>query len=230
MNTTPAARMNWLPLPWANYGDGLLEARGTDRRDYQNTIKERLLESIALCHWEAVSEHAKKQGHSVEKIGRQLGVHRTTVERWIRKEHTPHPDKFFGALVVVLKEEIHRVAFPQNRDAVWLAVRRTLGVIREKDCEEPAPRKATLDRNALRVVQHAVRHREGEALIPGQEGRTEDAHRVLGHVLRQMAGRQPHEVPSLAEAINAFDAWVTPYVLFRVGLIRGWEALDELAA
>src|SRR4051812_41238271 len=96
---------------WHHLGLEVLRVLGIEETNYQNEkVKDRLLQSVALCYWDALTRYARaEKGLTVEDIGKRLGVHRATVNRWMAEEHLSHPDKFFGAIVVVLREEMQQI-------------------------------------------------------------------------------------------------------------------------
>jgi hypothetical protein len=213
---------------WVQVGFEQLMVLGIDCENFQReVIKDRLLKSIAFVYWTTLTDYAKAEhGLHVEDIGRRLGVNRSTYNHWIKEENCPAAEKFFGVLVIVLKKEIQDVGFPCNREVSWRGVKRTLGLIRERECglvrREP-------DREELACIRFVTCHRLGGKLVPKDRHIDSGAQEVVfTDALRYLRKRFPNGRIRSSRLISQVIAdWARPYVLFRVGLLKGWESLDD---
>ena len=68
------------------------------------------------------------------------------------------------------------------------------------------------------------------ATFPLGDSRAASAVDIYADVLAKLRGHLPGgTAPSAASAERAIDRWLVPYLLFRVGLLAGWEHLDDEA-
>lgn len=216
-----------LPEGWLRLGCALLEERGIDESNYRNrTVKERLMEAMAVPNILALVEHARKlePGGALER----LGLHRGTPNRWLKNETQPHAREFFGLLLVGLRKELSEVRLPGNRQVIWEAVSRTLAIIREKECERDR-RHPT--REEFVCVWWSMRHPSANELTPDQsEPDLARIKEMFADVVHQTQKAVPGGVIRTTElARRALMEWALPYTLFRIGLLSDWEFLDEAA-
>lgn len=182
-----------------------------------------MFESIRRTFWDALVRHAATRNLGVDDIGRGLGTDRGTYNKWYRVP--PEAMVFQAAVVLVLRETLSRMPVPEHKDVVLAVVEHTLrGIGREELSREAG----AFDRERWRCV-HRFLHHPG-SFTPETKVKLSDdaADRVLRDVVRwnidtghAAAVRTP---ATLAAAV--FD-WCQPYALFRLGLLRGWERLDD---
>jgi hypothetical protein len=215
-----------LPGEWFDLGRKILQARGIEELHYQNkTIKERLLDSMAVPNILALVESARRSmgGTDGEEVVERLGLHRGTPNRWLKNESQPHARLFFGLLTLGLRKEIHEVNLPRNREVLWQAISRTIAIIREKECGRD---RRCPSREEFAFVRLLMRHPHSDVLLGNRHTSTEKD--VLRDVLRVVRSQFSGEVVQSAEDAQRTAAeWLRPYLLFRIGLLHEWEFLDD---
>jgi len=218
MERRPPAWSDRLHPEWIRHGIEHLAERGIEDSKYRNkVIKERLMDSMAVPYILALIEHA---GADADAVAR-LGWHRGTPNRWLKNETQPHAREFFGLLLVGLRKEISEVPLPTSRKAIGETVGRTLAIIREKECDEER-RQPTWEE--LMCVRWFHRHPHSNTSLGNVFQIT--AGDVIEDVARKLSHRFPLGAWTYAAVGQAADEWALPYVLFRIGLLDGWEFLD----
>jgi len=216
----------WLPDKWTEHGCEILRLRGIDEETYRHkTIKQRLMDAMAASNISALLHHA---GCDEEEVAKRLVLHPKTANRWLNNEVLPHARIFFGLLVVVLRKEIDEVRLPRNRVVAWEAISRTIAIIREKECGGD---RKYLSREEFSCVRSMMRHPHADELSPGND---EPDPILVRDVVEGVADQTRMAFPggmlrTHRLVKNAIDAWAEPYVLFRLGLLKSWEFLDDFA-
>jgi hypothetical protein len=155
----------------------------------------------------------------------RLGLNRSTTNRWLTKKSQPHAREFFGLVVVGLREELSELTLPTLRTVMWDAVRRTLALIRQKDCQQ-GWRLPTWKEFAS--VREFHRHPKSNLLLGASDPLLVGD--VITSVTRRLAQQFPREqVWENASVKQAIVEWALPYVLFRIGLLDKWTFLDDEA-
>ena len=167
--------------------------------------------------------HAGTRKLGIDDIGRGLGTSRGVYNKWYQVP--PEAMVFQAAVVLVLRETLSRVPVPEQRDVVLAVVEHTLrGIGREELHRE----SGEFDRERWRCVHRFLRH--PASFTPESKARLSNdaADRVLADVVRWNidTGRAATVRTPAALAAVVYD-WGQPYALFRIGLLRGWEALDD---
>ena len=217
---------------WLRLGIDILNEKNIQELNYQNEIiKERLLQSMGLTYWKALTRQAESDPFklTIEDIGKKLGMHRATYNRWVTDDtYIPPLGTFIGTILLVLRQEIGEVAFPSNRAVIWQAVSRTIAMIRETECgkDRQAPSK-----EEFACLRRLMRDPRAGELIP--ENGDPDPLRVRDIIedvscdVRRMFPSGRLQTPRMVKL--TIDEWAEPYVLFCIGLLPGWEFLDEIA-
>jgi hypothetical protein len=216
----PDAIRSW----WLDVGLETLQDQGIKERHYQNkNTKERLLDAMAVPNILALIEHARSmEGTDEDEVVKRLGLDPCTPNRWWKNEVQVHPRTFFGLLVIGLREEIHKIHFPSNRDVILEAVSRTVAIIREKECggDRRCP-----TREELACVKLLVTHPHSDVLLGHHRNVSEED--IFKAVLRELRKRVPTRlIGSVADVRTAAAQWLRPYLLFRIGLLLEWGFLD----
>jgi hypothetical protein len=227
MKRQPHPWLEPLPEAWTRLGCALLNERGIDEENYRKkTVKERLMDAMAVPNIEALIEHART--HEAGGALKRIGLHPGTPNRWLKHETQPHAREFFGLLLVGLRKEMSEVRLPRNREVIWEAVSRTLAVIRVKECERDRRRPSHKE---FSCVWWLMRHPSANEMVPDRSGPDQSR---IEEMLADIACKTQKTVPG--ESVRAEEfvrqaimEWAIPYTLFRIGLLNDWEFLDEAA-
>lgn len=222
-----------LATEWLTWGLEYLQSLGFEEDlHYRNkAFKPRLFGSIALVFWNALVRHAETHADlTIEDLAQRLDVAPSTLNRWINGKVQPSSEKFFVTMVLVLKQGIHEVDFPTQPAVIWIAVARTLELIRQEDCKREPRRISRAEFLAVRaVIGHPQSSRivrlvsglgEESDVMAGDQGLLRDA--LSSHA--QLAGWTESQV------CEALAEWLRPYLLLRIGVLDQWEFLNEDAA
>lgn len=199
---------------------GLLENR------FLREHKERMFACISFPFWEALLAHAKSSGSLPREgmrpievaLARQIGRDDSTGYRWLDGTNTA--ENFFAALVVGIQAELPDVAFPDNVSVVWLALRRSLALVRQF--------VFGLDFRLITVEEYyclwwLVRHRQYKAYLAAKNFEVIES--VHADVL-QMVQKQFKFVDAKIVSL-AIDDWSRPYSVFLFGLPDRWESVEN---
>ena len=225
---------------WDDEGIRCLNELRIDETCHRNALRKRLLGSITFTYWQSLKKHAedpkqhatvpRKKDELIEQaIARHLGLHEAQPGRWATGETFPAADKVLGALVLVLRKEIDEVGFPRNREVAWQATSRTIQFIREQDCGLD---RREIGRQEFSCVRWFVRHPESDLFLGRERYSSRKAiYRDVLDQLRRIARRteddRERKIQTVADAERALDWWLIPCLLFRVGLLKSWEHLDD---
>lgn len=186
-------------------------------------IRRRVFDSIRSTFWDALVRHAATRKLGIDDIGRGLGTDRGTYNKWYRVP--PEAMVFQAAVVLVLRETLNQIPVPAQQDVVLAVVAHTLrGIGREELSRD----SGEFDRERLRCVHRFVRH--PNSFTPESMARVSDevTDRVLRDVVRWNIGTgKASAIRTPPELAAVVFNWGQQYVLFRIGLFRGWEALDD---
>lgn len=219
-------RSNTLPVEWLNLGLEILEKKNLAEERYRSTIiRDRLLDCMAHINIKTLLGSDTPD----EAMLNRMQWHRSTPNKWLNGQTVPNARMFFGILFVGLRKEITEVELPPKRIVIWEAVSHTLAIIRKRECGKKDYRCPS--KREFFCVHHFMRHPWADELIPDRKNSNRSR---ITAVFRDICIRAQQSSPNL-NIVNtrivsqAITDWAEPYTLFCIGILNGWEFLDEHA-
>jgi hypothetical protein len=145
----------------------------------------------------------KKVTDARPDIVEELGLHASTLTKWVDESHPPAADKFFAVTLLVLKQNLASIPFSPRRILLFEAVRRQLEAFAGRF---PKPPACAMDRTVFRGLLHAMREPAVDKLAPGVKAGRDARVEALAVVVRRVNEglARDYEAYSLRE-LRVFD-------------------------
>lgn len=231
----------------------------------RQVVRPRVIESIVVAYWESLLDIEARSGRIsssregvLKGLGRRLGMSEGTLSRWESGKSKADDRRVLSSVVVVIRKELDQVGFPQRRQIVWHAVKRTLEWILLSEWlpvlerrrgegqdvfvpeiqEDGRGAEPPLTEADFSFIRSLVADRDSESLLVGnapnaRAGTGVEQEKTLLRLIRSIVGDahpDPGEVGAKRrELTRLIDTWARPYVLFRIGLSQGWDTWPENA-
>lgn len=188
---------------------------------------------LARVFFDELVEHTrkvKKLGDVQSHIVDELGLHDSTLTKWVKESHPPGADKFFAVATLVLKKDIRKLPLSDRRVLLFEAVKRQLEAFATDFCEQPM---CDMDRIVFRGVMHAMREKEIDKLYYGDDHPQEVRQAALKILVKRVNeglerdyeayfrkklhffAEPPVAKPS--EVAQWISSWGVPYTLLAIG-------------
>lgn len=234
---------NSLPDEWEVLGREILEAAfegdvNKIRRFESNTVKERLLDSFYVAPICALYQNAIEFGIDERLVDDRLDLNSVTLSRWpeIRSRindwnqnpKSPDPRMFLGLLILGLRKEVPEIELPTNQLILSNAVRRTVGIIRSRECGKSflMPR-----REEFCFIRYFFKHGGSPEFLhaPHIAFTTLSGKATLAKVIKISATLHSDLLQlGYEDVVRMLQNWAEPFVLLRIGLAAIWSHLDEV--
>lgn len=172
----------------------------------------------------------KKVADARPDIVEELGLHASTLTKWVDGSHPPGADKFFAITLLVLKQRLASIPFSPNRVLLFEAVRAQLEAFAARFPKRPG---CGMDRTTFRGLLHAMREPAVDKLAPGSKagaGEKKDALIVVvrrvneglardhgAYSLRELRVFDPAPAAAPTEVAGWLEGWGMPYTLLAIG-------------